>query len=105
MRGAWLGRILCHHYALPVPNRASPKEAIRFIENIEQHLSFVSLTREEYRQAIRLAAAIGIAGGTTYDYLHTHCALKARPDVIYTWNLKHYQLFGSEIRHKLRIPA
>ena len=33
---------------LPAPNRASPKQALRFIENIEQQLGFVSLTSEEY---------------------------------------------------------
>lgn len=74
------------------------------MENIEQQLGFVNLTSEEYRSTIRAAASASIAGGTLYDYLIASCALKAQADVIYTWNTRHYQLFGPEIVEKLRIP-
>ena len=102
------GHSLAEFYAtltrLPAPNRASPQQALRFIENIEQRLGFVSLTSEEYRNLIRLAASEGIAGGTLYDYLIASCAIKAGADTISTWNTKHYRLFGPEIVGKLRVP-
>ena len=89
---------------LPPPNRASPRQILRFIENIERQLGLVSLTPEEYRTALRQASALGIAGGTLYDYLIAFCALKAGADVIYTWNLKHFHQFGPEILGRLQSP-
>jgi predicted nucleic acid-binding protein len=53
---------------------------------------------------MRSAAAAGIAGGTLYDYLIAQCALKARADAIYTWNTRHYQLFGPAVLNRLRLP-
>ena len=89
---------------LPTPHRASPGQVRLFIENIEEHLAVVSLTSEEYRDALRLAAAAGIAGGTLYDFLIARCAVKADATVICTWNMKHYRMFGTEIEARLRHP-
>lgn len=89
---------------LPVPYRASPEQVLLFVENIEQHLTVVSLTPEEYRAALRSATAARIAGGTLYDFLIASCALKLGAQIIITWNTKHYQLFGNEIEAKLRTP-
>jgi len=89
---------------IPPPNRASPRQALRFIENIERQLGFVSLTPDEYLTALRQASAMGIAGGTLYDYLIACCALKARADIIYTWNVRHFQQFGPEILERLQSP-
>ena len=49
-------------------------------------------------------SALGIDGRTLYDYLIAFCALKAGADVIYTWNLKHFQQFGPEILGRLQSP-
>jgi len=105
---ACAGHSLAEFYAtltrLPAPHRASPEQVMLFIENIEQHLAVVSLTPEEYRAALHSAAAAGIAGGTLYDFLIARCALKAGAGIISTWNTKHYQLFGTDIAAKLRLP-
>lgn len=89
---------------LPAPNRASPQQTQRFIENITQQLGFIYLNSEEYRIALRQAAGMGIEGGILYDYLLACCALKAGADIIYTWNLKHFQRFGPEVLEKLQSP-
>lgn len=105
---ACAGHSLAEFYAtltrLPSPHRASPEQVLLFIEDIEQHLAFVSLTPAEYQDALRLAAAAGIAGGTLYDFLIARCALKANASTIFTWNMKHYELFGTEIVAKLCRP-
>jgi predicted nucleic acid-binding protein len=105
---ACAGHTLAEFYAtmtrLPAPHSASPDQTLLFMENIEQHLAIVSFTSEEYRAAIRSAAAAGIAGGTFYDYLIARCALKAEAEIICTWNIKHYQLFGTEVAARLRMP-
>jgi predicted nucleic acid-binding protein len=64
----------------------------------------VTLTAEEYRAAMKEAAAAGIAGGTIYDALLAACALKAEAEVIYTWNVKHFQQFSPEIAKRVRTP-
>jgi predicted nucleic acid-binding protein len=64
----------------------------------------VTLTAEEYRTAIKQAAAAGIAGGTIYDALLAACAVKAEAGVIYTWNVKHFQQFSTEIANRVRTP-
>jgi predicted nucleic acid-binding protein len=43
-------------------------------------------------------------GGMTYDALLVRCALKAQVEVIYTWNVRHFRLFGTEVRLRVRTP-
>ena len=74
------------------------------IETAENHLTFVALVADEYRQALREASSRGIAGGTVYDFLIAACALKIGADIIYTRNLKHFQQFGTELSAKIRTP-
>ena len=41
--------------------------------------------------------AIGIVGGAIYDALLAACALKAKAETLFTWNLRHYGQFGPEV--------
>jgi predicted nucleic acid-binding protein len=50
------------------------------------------------------AAAANIAGGTIYDALLARCAMKAGAEVIYTWNVRHFQQFSAEISERVRTP-
>jgi hypothetical protein len=56
---------------------------------------------EEYYETIEQVSALAITGGALYDALIACCALKAKADMISTWNVKHFQQLGQEIRSAL----
>jgi predicted nucleic acid-binding protein len=89
---------------LPGRHRASASEAMLFLENIRERLAFVSLDAEEYWKAIMRAAEAEIEGGTIYDALLAHCALKARAETIFTWNIDHFRRVGPEVAKRVRTP-
>jgi predicted nucleic acid-binding protein len=90
---------------LPGAHRLSGEQVLLFLENIRERLTIVTLTAEEYYKALKEAAAAGIVGGTVYDALLAQCALKARAETIYTWNIRHYQQLGPEITKRLKVPG
>ena len=83
--------------------RLDGNEVLVMIGEILERLSVVALTSDEYASTIQDAARDGVAGATICDALLARCAMKARADVIYTWNLKHFQQFP-EIRSRVRTP-
>jgi predicted nucleic acid-binding protein len=89
---------------LPGTYRASAEQAITCVETIKDRLALVHLESEEYLAAIRQAAESSIVGGLLYDALLGACALKAKANVIYTWNVGHFTLLGDEIARKVRTP-
>jgi len=89
---------------LPGKQRTSSQQALTFVEMIEKRFSFVALDAEDYLATVREAGVLGIVGGTSYDALIAACAVKARADVLYTWNLGHFILLGDEIARKVRTP-
>ena len=89
---------------LPGKHRMSGDQAMLFLEEVRERLTPVSLDSEECFAALRAAAARGVVGGTVYDLLVAHCALKARASTIYTWNLRHFQQLGPEIARLLKTP-
>jgi hypothetical protein len=54
--------------------------------------------------ALRQASIAGIASGAVYDFLTSHCAVKTRADALYSWNIQHFNRFGSERSQIVRIP-
>jgi len=89
---------------MPGKRRISGEQAMLFIGNIRERLSMVALSSEEYADALQASAARGIVGGAIYDALLAHCALKAKAEAIYTWNVRHYALCGREVAGRLRTP-
>jgi len=89
---------------LPGRHRLSGEQVLLFLDNIREHLSLVALTGEEYHSAIRDAVAAGVVVGTIYDALIARCALKAKAEILYTWNRRHFEQFGSKIAERLRNP-
>jgi predicted nucleic acid-binding protein len=89
---------------MPGKRRISGEQAMLFIGNIRERLSMVALSGEEYADALEASAARGIVGGAIYDALLAHCALKAKAEAIYTWNVRHYALCGREVAGRLRTP-
>jgi predicted nucleic acid-binding protein len=88
---------------LPGKFRLDGNEVLLMIGDILEKLSIVTLAPNEYVSTIQDAVRDGVVGGTIYDALLARCAMKAQADVIYTWNLKHFQQFP-EIRSRVRTP-
>jgi predicted nucleic acid-binding protein len=89
---------------LPLPHRATPDQAIEFLENIHSRFRLVSLEGDDYLASIREAAANRISGGAIYDALIARCAVQADADQIFTWNTRHYQLLGAEVSKRIKSP-
>ncbi len=75
-----------------------------YVGDVASKLTLVSLTPEEYFAAITEYSAMGVSGGAIYDALLARCALKARAEKIYTWNIRHFRQFGPEVEKRLRTP-
>lgn len=90
---------------LPGKHRVSGDQVLLFLENIRERLSVIALTSGEYSEALKDAAAMGIAGGTVYDALIAFCAIKARADCIFTWNIRHFQRLSPEISRLVQTPS
>ena len=89
---------------MPGKHRISGEQAMLFVDSIRERFSLVVLDGEEYFQALRTAASLGMVGGAAYDALLAHCALKAEADTIYSWNLRHYAQCGPEVTRRLQTP-
>ena len=50
------------------------------------------------------AAATNFVGGAIYDALLGRCALKAKAEILYTWNTKDFLRLPSEIAARVRQP-
>jgi predicted nucleic acid-binding protein len=89
---------------MPGKHRISSDQAMLFIGDIPERLSVVSLSGEEYAEALGIGAARGVVGGGIYDVLLAQCALKAEAATICTWNIRHYALCGASVTNRLRQP-
>lgn len=90
---------------LPAPHRASPEQAIKCLQNINDRFRLISLEGATCLSVIQDAAAGGIIGGTIYDALIAACALQAGADRIYTWNLRHFKQLGTDVTSRLVVPS
>ena len=89
---------------MPGKHRISTEQAMLFIGSIRERLSIFALNGDEYADALQASSALGIVGGGIYDAMLAHCALKARAETIYSWNVKHYAQCGPEVIRRLRTP-
>ena len=89
---------------MPGKDRASGDEALLFLGNVCDRLTIVSLEAKEYVTALEAAAAAGVTGGGIYDAILGHCALKAKAESIYTWNVRHFARLGNEIATRVKTP-
>ena len=89
---------------MPGRHRISGEQAMRFIGSIRERLTLITLDGDEYADAFQGCAALGIVGGGVYDALLAQCAIKAKTELIYTWNARHYALCGPDVVGRLRIP-
>jgi predicted nucleic acid-binding protein len=89
---------------MPASHRASPDQAMLFLEDMARRLTFIALNAEEYWDAIAGGAASGVLGGLTYDALLARCALKAKVETILTWNVGHFQQLGIHVARLIKTP-
>jgi predicted nucleic acid-binding protein len=89
---------------LPGKHRVTGDQALLFLDCVREKLSVIPLTGQEYVEALSNAAALGIMGGTVYDAMLAHCALKANAKKIYTWNVRHYSLCGAIVKERVCTP-
>ena len=90
---------------MPAPRRVSGHEALLFLGDIRNHLTLVALNELEYFQLVAASAEAGLAGGAIYDAILGRCALKAKAQVIYTWNVKDFMRLGPDIGSRVNTPA
>ena len=89
---------------MPLPQRRNSSQAMLFVADVQARLTPIALTPEEYFEAISDYSAMGVVGGAIYDALIARCALKARAEKIYTWNIRHFRQFGPDVEKRLRTP-
>ena len=89
---------------MPGKHRISGEQAMLFIGSIQERLSIIALDGDEYAEALRVSASLGIVGGGIYDAMLARCALKAKAEAIYSWNGRHYGLCGADVTGRLRTP-
>ena len=89
---------------MPGKDRASPDEALLFLRDVRERLTMVTLDETEYFKALEDAASAGICGGTAYDLIIAHCALKVKAQAIYSWNVKHFNRLGENVASRVRQP-
>jgi predicted nucleic acid-binding protein len=89
---------------MPGKHRISADQAMLFIGSIRELLAIITLSGDEYADALQASSARGIVGGGMYDAMLTHCALKARSEKIFTWNVRRYALCIPEVTRRLRTP-
>lgn len=89
---------------MPGHRRVSGKEALLFLGDIRERLTLVALDEHEYFQMAESSAAVNLASGAVYDAILGHCALKAKAEVIYTWNVKDFLRLPPAIAIRVRQP-
>jgi predicted nucleic acid-binding protein len=82
----------------------SADEALLFVDDIRSRLTVVALDAEEFHLAIASAAKANIVGGTIYDMLLAQCALRAKAEIIYTWDVVDFSRLGPAIAKRVRTP-
>ncbi len=89
---------------MPGKDRVSPDEALLFLADVRERLAVVTLTEKDYVDVITGAANGGLVGGGIYDALVAGCALNAKAEAIYTWNVKHFTRLGSDVAALVKRP-
>lgn len=90
---------------MPGKFRVSGDEALLFLNDIRERLTLVALDGPEYLQVVEVCASGGLASGAIYDAVLGHCALKAKAEVIYTWNPKDFLRLSPAIAARVKNPG
>lgn len=89
---------------LPVKPAIAPEQAMLFLQDARQRLSAIALDEADYYDALDRAARARVAGGRLYDCLLLECAVKAKADAVFTWNLNEFRRLRPDLAAKIRTP-
>ena len=64
----------------------------------------ITLDEKECLEVLEEAPAAAISGGGIYDAIPARCALKAKAETIYTWNVKHFNRPGKNVASRVKTP-
>ena len=79
---------------LPGKQRLSCEQSLPFLDEMRDRLKTIVLDAEEYSSTIADAAAEWPLGRMIYDALMARCAIKARVEAIFTWNIDYFRRVG-----------
>jgi predicted nucleic acid-binding protein len=99
-----LAEVYASMTALPVKHVIPPEQALLFVEEVRNRFTVIILNEDEYYATIEQAAERGFTSGRIYDALLLRCAAKAKTEVIYTWNVKHFKVIDPKQAHKIQTP-
>jgi predicted nucleic acid-binding protein len=89
---------------MPGHFRTTPDEALLLLQDLRERFAVIALDEKDYWATLEQCRELGIEGGTVYDALIARCAVKAQADVLYTWNLSHFNRLGPEVARRVRTP-
>jgi predicted nucleic acid-binding protein len=87
------------------PHRFRPEQAMVVLDGFRAKFRCVELTAEEVLNAARGIAGLGSSGGIIYDALLLTCARKVNADLIYTWNVRHFQMVAPDLAGRIVEPG
>jgi predicted nucleic acid-binding protein len=99
-----LGEVYATLTGLPLRPRITGPEGISIVKQIREKFTLIALSEQEYVSALQEASSGTIVGAAAYDALIAHCALKARADILLTWNVRDFTRLGSAIARLVKTP-
>jgi len=99
-----LAEVYASMTALPVKDVIPPDQALLFVQEVRDRFSVITINESEYYETIQQAGQRGFISGRIYDALLLACAAKAKAEVIYTWNVKHFKAIDPKQAHKIQTP-
>jgi predicted nucleic acid-binding protein len=99
-----LGEVYATLTGLPLRPRITSSEGISIVRQIRERLTLIALSEQEYVSALEFASSESIVGAAAYDALIAHCALKARADILLTWNFRDFARLGSTVAQLVKTP-
>jgi predicted nucleic acid-binding protein len=89
---------------LPVRAVLTPEQVMLFIQEIRARLTVIPLDESDYYSTLQETAERNLTGGRIYDALLLRCAIKAKAETLYTWNLKHFEQLAHGFSGKVKTP-
>jgi len=91
--------------ALPVKDVIPPDQALLFVQETRDRCAIVTLTEDEYLDAMERAAARGLTSGRIYDGASV-CVAPRKSELRSStpWNLKHFRTIRPDMTDRIRTP-
>jgi predicted nucleic acid-binding protein len=89
----------------PWPIPVSPKEILAVIEqSVVPRFNIVDVSKQSYLAAIAACGNAGWKGGRAHDAVHIQAAVQAGCDVIYTYDVAHFQSLAPDWGSRIQAP-